>query len=132
MFRPQDLREGCESSHAQFQSALGVNYRQLCYRAYERQVTELCRDFVEETCDKLRPVIFTELDNDKEYINNSMTVGTGLFELYLALQSLAKLAVELFPGKQGDAELFQVSAANIDGLNEKVSTFWAIKTSLFL
>ena len=39
---------------------------------------------------RLRPVIFSEIDNDKEYINNSMTIGTGLFELYLALQSLAK------------------------------------------
>ena len=29
-----------------------VNYRQLCFTTYERQLTELCRDFVEETCDK--------------------------------------------------------------------------------
>ena len=39
---------------------------------------------------RLRPVIFSEMDNDKEYINNSMTIGTGLFELYIALQSIAK------------------------------------------
>ena len=39
---------------------------------------------------RLRPVIFTELDQDREYINNAMTIGTSLFELYLALQSLAK------------------------------------------
>jgi len=71
---------------------------------------ELCRDFVEETCDKLRPVIFSELDNDKEYINNSMTIGTGLFELYLALQSIAKLGDELFPTIH---ETFEVSESHI-------------------
>ena len=31
-----------------------------------------------------------EEESDKEYINNSMTIGTGLFELYLALQSISK------------------------------------------
>ena len=35
-------------------------------------------------------MIFSEVDNDKEYINNSMAIGTGLFELYLALQSISK------------------------------------------
>ena len=48
----QDLREGCESSHTQFKESLNINYRQLCYRTYEKQLVELCRDFVEETCDK--------------------------------------------------------------------------------
>ena len=48
----QDLREGCESSHTQFKESLNINYRQLCYKTYERQLVELCRDFVEETCDK--------------------------------------------------------------------------------
>ena len=48
----QDLREGCERSHSQFKEFVNVNYRQLCYRTYERQLVELCRDFVEETCDK--------------------------------------------------------------------------------
>ena len=48
----QDLRDGCLSSHSKFSEYLHVNYRQLCYRTYERQLTQLCRDFVEETCDK--------------------------------------------------------------------------------
>jgi len=109
----QDLREGCESSHNQFKESLNVNYRQLCYRTYEKQLTELCREFVEETCDKLRPVIFSEIDNDKEYINNSMTIGTGLFELYLALQSLAKLGEELFTGNEATRETFEVQESHI-------------------
>lgn len=109
----QDLREGCESSHNQFKESLNVNYRQLCYKTYERQLSELCRDFVEETCDKLRPVIFSEIDNDKEYINNSMTIGTGLFELYLALQSLAKLGEELFTGNEVSRETFEVQESHI-------------------
>ena len=28
----QDLREGCNASHDQFQSSLSVNYKQLCFR----------------------------------------------------------------------------------------------------
>ena len=48
----QDLRDGCLSSHSKFSSFLHIDYRQLCYTTYERQLTQLCRDFVEETCDK--------------------------------------------------------------------------------
>ena len=71
-------------------------------------------------------MIFSEVDNDKEYINNSMAIGTGLFELYLALQSISKyfhnygklcstlfiflcrLGSELFPGQEAARELFEV------------------------
>jgi len=109
----QDLREGCNASHDQFQASLDVNYKQLCFRTYERQLVELCRDFIEETCDKLRPVIFSEMDNDKEYINNSMAIGTGLFELYLALQSIVKLGSELFPGPEASREMFEVQESHI-------------------
>ena len=28
----QDLREGCNASHDQFQASLNVNYKQLCFR----------------------------------------------------------------------------------------------------
>jgi len=62
---------------------------------------------------RLRPVIFSEIDNDKEYINNSMTIGTGLFELYLALQSLAKLGEELFTGNEATRETFEVQESHI-------------------
>ena len=48
----QDLRDGCLSSHSKFREFLQVDYRQLCFTTYERQLTQLCRDFVEETCDK--------------------------------------------------------------------------------
>ena len=30
----QDLREGCNASHDQFQASLNVNYKQLCFRQY--------------------------------------------------------------------------------------------------
>ena len=66
------------------------------------------------------------MDNDKEYINNSMAIGTGLFELYLALQSIAKyekmfirliyhylffcrMGEELFDGAETSRETFEVS-----------------------
>jgi hypothetical protein len=39
--------------------SLGLNYKLLCFHAYAAQLCELCRDFVEETCEQLRPVIFS-------------------------------------------------------------------------
>jgi hypothetical protein len=32
----------------------------------------------------------TEIESDKDYINNTITIGTGLFELYLALQTIVR------------------------------------------
>jgi hypothetical protein len=32
----------------------------------------------------------TEVESDKDYINNTITIGTGLFELYLALQTIVR------------------------------------------
>jgi hypothetical protein len=35
-------------------------------------------------------VPLTEIESDKDYINNTITIGTGLFELYLALQTIVR------------------------------------------
>ena len=55
-----------------------------------RAVNSVALSIIEIFFFRLRPVIFSEVDNDKEYVNNSMTIGTGLFELYIALQSIGK------------------------------------------
>jgi hypothetical protein len=34
--------------------------------------------------------MLTEVESDKDYINNTITIGTGLFELYLALQTIVR------------------------------------------
>lgn len=108
-----DVVEGCTSSHKLFQDSLSINYKQLCYRTYEKQVISLTKNFVEETCDQLRPVIFTERDNDNDYINNTMTIGTGLFELYLALQHLSKIGSELFSSGDPDLDMFEIHGSHI-------------------
>jgi hypothetical protein len=33
------------------------------------------------------------MESDKDYINNTITIGTGLFELYLALQTIVRYIV---------------------------------------
>ena len=49
----------------------------------------MCQEIVESTCDKLRPIIFSEtVEND--YVNDTLTIGTSLFELYLSLQRLCQ------------------------------------------
>ena len=37
----QDLREGCNASHEQFQSSLSVNYKQLCFRQANSEILML-------------------------------------------------------------------------------------------
>ena len=37
----QDLREGCNASHDQFQSSLSVNYKQLCFRQANSEILML-------------------------------------------------------------------------------------------
>ena len=56
------------------------------------QLTTLIREVVENASSGLKEVIFSEdmsADNESELIKDSLTTGTNLFELYLALQSFA-------------------------------------------
>ena len=54
-------------------------------------------ELIESSCDKLRPVIYENANND--YVDETITTGTTLFELYLALQQFSKLGLEIFNGK---------------------------------
>ena len=53
------------------------------------QLTEVSREIIETTCDKLKPVIFVE-NSSNDYVNDTLAIGTALFELYLALQNFVK------------------------------------------
>ena len=56
------------------------------------QLTTLISEVVENASSGLKEVIFSEdmsADNESELIKDSLTTGTNLFELYLALQSFA-------------------------------------------
>jgi len=59
---------------------------------YVLQLTTLIRNVVEHSSAALKQVIFSEetgADNETELIRESLTTGTNLFELYLALQSFS-------------------------------------------
>jgi hypothetical protein len=56
------------------------------------QLTTLIRSVVENASAGLKQVIFLEetgADNETDLIKESLTTGTNLFELYLALQSFS-------------------------------------------
>ncbi len=84
-----DLKDACITNHKLFFEALGIDYIRLAYEIYERELTGLAHELTETTCDKLKPVVF-KADANNDYVNDTMAVGTGLFELYLALQHFAK------------------------------------------
>jgi len=44
---------------------------------------------VETTCDKLKPVIFVE-NSANDYVNDTLAIGTALFELYISLQNFVR------------------------------------------
>lgn len=68
------------------------------FREIKRQfIFKATHELIESSCDKLRPVIYENANND--YVDETITTGTTLFELYLALQQFCKLGLEIFNGK---------------------------------
>ena len=69
-----------------------VKYFNNFYKKYFLQLTTLMRNVVEHASAGLKQVIFSEetgVDNETDMIKESLTTGTNLFELYLALQSFS-------------------------------------------
>ena len=103
-FLSNDLRENCMWKFQPFfQDCLGLDYSSLAFEIYEKQLTEAARDLVETSCDKLKPVIFG--NNNTDYVDDTITTGTTLFELYLALQQFSKLGHEIFRGVARPTEM---------------------------
>ena len=102
-FFTNDLKTTCAQNQPHFQEALALDYSKLAFEIYEKQLTEAARDLVETSCDKLRPVIFASQKND--YVDDTMTTGTTLFELYLSLQEFSKLGQDLFKGTARPTEM---------------------------
>jgi len=86
----QDLKEGSTPAHNIFQDSLGIDYKRICFDIYEAQLGEVCSEFISEICEQLQPVIYTDLSCKDDYVSNTIAIGTSLFELYLALQSIVK------------------------------------------
>jgi hypothetical protein len=79
-----DLQQSSSITSRLFQDSLGLDYLKLAYEIYEKQLTEAARELVETTCDKLKPVIYESNNND--YVEDTIAIGTALFEAYLNLQ----------------------------------------------
>mgnify|MGYP001206291557 CR=1 FL=1 len=94
-FLNNDLRGTCVNFQKFFHDSLGMDYSRMAFEIYEKQLTEASHELIETSCDKLRPVIF---GSDNDYVDDTMTTGTTLFELYLALQQFCELGHQVFRG----------------------------------
>ena len=83
-----DLSQGCMVGHSLFQETLGVNYLRIAFEVYQKEVADVARELIESTSEKLKPIVFTE-QPENEYVSDTLTIGTSLFELYLMLQQMA-------------------------------------------
>lgn len=52
-------------------------------------MTNVAKELVESTSEDLKPIVFKE-NEESEHVNNTLAIGTSLFELYLSLQQMAK------------------------------------------
>ena len=85
-----DLNQGCEVLRGMFKDLISVDYLKLAFDVYEKEVNSVCRELVETTCDKLKPIIYSESSAENDYVNDTMTIGTSLFELYLLLKQMTE------------------------------------------
>lgn len=61
-------------------------------------MTLITKSLIDQACDDMTPIHFTDLENQPG-INSSLTIGTQLFELYLALQQFYTLGFTILQKK---------------------------------
>ncbi|XP_035714351.1 protein unc-13 homolog 4B isoform X3 [Folsomia candida] len=88
-----DLRKGLETLHALFKELLNVDYFDITYKVYDEKYHDMVKPFVEEICSHLKPLDLREDDGFLQ--NQDVTMGTNLFELYLAVKQFADLSSKL-------------------------------------
>ena len=54
---------------------------------YDLQIVDVSKELIESSCDRLKPIAFTE-DFENDYVIDTMNLGTSLFELYLLMQQM--------------------------------------------
>ncbi|TRY76437.1 hypothetical protein TCAL_00056 [Tigriopus californicus] len=112
-----DLKTECRAVHELFSENLQIDYLRIAFDVYQNELVEVAKDLVESTCDKLRPIIFSE-NSDNNYVSDTLAIGTSLFELYLALQQMAAL------GKQIHGEIPAVEFMNCHAWFNKAVARW--------
>lgn len=69
---------------------MNVNYLKIAFEIYQSKITQEAKEIIQEACQKLRPISYSEDSENCYYVNETLTIGTSLFELYLILQQIAK------------------------------------------
>lgn len=104
-FVRSDLQKAIEYHDKIFVKGVGLAYSSLLFKVYEAKVCEEAEPVVSDVCGQLRPLRFNDPDANVEK-EEPLSMGTTLFELYLALQRLSLLGSTLCPN---DTESLKVS-----------------------
>uniref|UniRef100_A0A0A9YAH0 Protein unc-13 D n=1 Tax=Lygus hesperus TaxID=30085 RepID=A0A0A9YAH0_LYGHE len=101
-----DLQRSIEHFDKIFYTRLKVQYAMISYRIYDEKIAELVEPLVTEVCSTMKQLKFKGNTPDIENADvDPLTMGTSLFELYLALQRCLMLGQGLFPVGNDDFKL---------------------------
>ena len=95
-----DMEEGKRLYQTVFMDSLNINYLELVFREFHRNLVSITKDIIDEACDDMLPILYSEQGSPG--LSSSLTLGTQLFGLYLALQQFYKLGGSAVAG-QGKA-----------------------------
>ncbi|XP_065338040.1 protein unc-13 homolog 4B isoform X3 [Cloeon dipterum] len=81
-----DLLRAIEYHDKIYSEVAQFEYTKVIYEVYDERVFGLVEPVVQQTCKNLKPLRFNEDPTQGLYDNDDITMGTSLFELYIALQ----------------------------------------------
>lgn len=85
-----DIEEGRKHYQNMFWENLNIDYVEIAYREFDQNLTLITKALIDKACEDMKPILFKEEEKDNE-LKSSLTVGTQLFELYLAMQQFYTL-----------------------------------------
>lgn len=101
-----DLQKAIEFHDKIFMKGIGISYSSLLYRVYEGKVCEESEPVVSDVCGQLRPLRFNDPESGLAIEREEpLSMGTTLFELYLALHRLLQLGRSLCPSDMESLQL---------------------------
>ncbi|XP_059472886.1 protein unc-13 homolog 4B isoform X2 [Neocloeon triangulifer] len=95
-----DILRAIEHHDKIYSDVVQFEYSRTVYEIYDDRVYELVQPVVQDTCMSLKPLKFNEDPAQGIYDNDSITMGTSLFELYIGLQRFVVLGQGLYPNKE--------------------------------
>ena len=85
-----DIEEGKKQYQSTFWEHLNIDYIEIVYKEFDQNLTLITKSLIDAACDDMSPIHFVE-NSDQADLKSSLSVGTQLFELYLALQQFYTL-----------------------------------------